>query len=100
MPNSSNQIPQYATAVLLLADGSRFFGQGVGSKGTNFGEICFNTGLTGYQEVITDPSYAGQIITFTFPHIGNVGVNIEDIEGSIPHARGIIIREPISEPSN
>ncbi len=100
MPNSSTQIPQYATAVLLLADGSCFFGQGVGAKGTNFGEICFNTGLTGYQEVITDPSYAGQIITFTFPHIGNVGANIEDVEANITHARGIVIREPITEPSN
>ena len=72
--------PRGATAALVLADGAVFWGKGVGAAGTRVGEVCFNTSMTGYQEIITDPSYAGQIITFTFPHIGNVGTNLEDIE--------------------
>ena len=78
----------------------RLFGFGIGAVGTTIGEICFNTAMTGYQEVLTDPSYAGQIITFTFPHIGNTGCNAEDIESTRPVAAGLIIREPITEPSN
>ena len=68
--------------------------------GQAVGEVCFNTSITGYQEILTDPSYAGQIITFTFPHIGNVGTNREDIETTTPAARGLVIREPITEPAN
>jgi carbamoyl-phosphate synthase small subunit len=64
------------------------------------GEICFNTGMTGYQEILTDPSYAGQIITFTFPHIGNVGTNPEDIEASTPAARGCVVKQDVTEPAN
>jgi carbamoyl-phosphate synthase small subunit len=93
-------VPKNATAALVLADGKVFFGQGIGKIGTTFGEICFNTGLTGYQEVLTDLSYAGQIITFTFPHIGNVGANFEDVESTNPVARGLVIRENITNPSN
>jgi carbamoyl-phosphate synthase small subunit len=93
-------VPKNATAALVLSDGTVFFGQGIGKTGTTFGEICFNTGLTGYQEVLTDLSYAGQIITFTFPHIGNVGTNFEDVESVTPVARGLIIRENITNPSN
>ncbi|MCE3232669.1 MAG: Carbamoyl-phosphate synthase small chain [Rickettsiaceae bacterium] len=93
-------VPKNATAALVLADGKVFFGKGIGKHGTTFGEICFNTGLTGYQEVLTDLSYAGQIITFTFPHIGNVGTNTEDIESVAPVARGLVIREDITSPSN
>ena len=68
------------TALLVLADGTTIEGHGIGAAGEAVGEVCFNTAMTGYQEILTDPSYAGQIITFTFPHIGNVGVNDEDIE--------------------
>ena len=68
-----------------------FWGQGIGNPGSCLGEICFNTSMTGYQEILTDPSYAGQIITFTFPHIGNVGVNDEDMEAQGPHCHGLII---------
>ena len=72
--------PDGATAVLVLADGTVLWGRGLGAVGASVGEVCFNTSMTGYQEILTDPSYAGQIITFTFPHIGNVGTNEEDIE--------------------
>jgi carbamoyl-phosphate synthase small subunit len=89
-----------ATAALALADGTVLFGQGIGATGTAVGELCFNTAITGYQEILTDPSYAGQIITFTFPHIGNVGTNGEDIEAPTPAARGLVLRAAISEPSN
>jgi carbamoyl-phosphate synthase small subunit len=88
------------TGILVLQDGQVFYGQGFGFVGGQAGEICFNTGLSGYQETITDPSYAGQIITFTMPHIGNVGVNHEDLEASKPAARGIIVRNPPTPPSN
>ncbi|MBL8630166.1 MAG: glutamine-hydrolyzing carbamoyl-phosphate synthase small subunit, partial [Rhodospirillaceae bacterium] len=77
-----------------------FWGRGIGATGKNVGEVVFNTSITGYQEVLTDPSYAGQIITFTFPHIGNVGANPEDLESTTPAARGLIIRDDITEPSN
>jgi len=76
-----------ATAVLILADGTRLEGHGIGAEGHSAGEVCFNTAMTGYQEVLTDPSYAGQIITFTFPHIGNIGANDEDQEDLTPAAR-------------
>src|SRR5215510_4795998 len=79
-------------AVLVLEDGTVFRGKGVGAFGQALGEVCFNTSMTGYQEILTDPSYAGQIITFTFPHIGNVGVNDEDIESRVPACRGLILR--------
>lgn len=92
--------PQNATAVLVLSDGSVFWGRGLGAQSKKVGEVCFNTSMTGYQEVLTDPSYAGQIITFTFPHIGNIGTNREDIETVNPAALGMIVREDITSPSN
>jgi carbamoyl-phosphate synthase small subunit len=92
--------PPGATAALVLADGTVFWGQGIGARRTVVGEVCFNTSITGYQEIMTDPSYAGQIINFTFPHIGNVGANAEDIETTTPAARGCVVRQPITEPSN
>jgi carbamoyl-phosphate synthase small subunit len=92
------------TAVLVLADGTVLEGSGLGATGQAVGEVCFNTAMTGYQEILTDPSYAGQIITFTFPHIGNVGTNEEDIEtvnlAATPGARGVILHAPITQPSN
>lgn len=87
-------------AVLIFPDGSIYEGYGVGNEGTAIGEICFNTSITGYQEILTDPSYAGQIINFTFPHIGNVGVNENDIESRSVQAKGLIIKEVITNPSN
>jgi len=98
--NNLNIIPEWATAVLVLSDGSIFWGNGIGYEGKTSGEICFNTSMTGYQEILTDPSYAGQIINFTFPHIGNTGINTEDIESKAPVAKGLILRESISSPSN
>jgi carbamoyl-phosphate synthase small subunit len=92
--------PANATGVLVLSDGNVLWGRGFGAAGVKVGEICFNTAMTGYQEAMTDPSYAGQIITFTFPHIGNVGANAEDIETMTPAARGMIVREDITEPSS
>ncbi len=92
--------PKGATGVLVLADGTCVFGRGFGAVGDAVGEVCFNTAITGYQEIMTDPSYAGQIITFTFPHIGNVGTNPEDVEREAPHALGCIVREDVTEPSN
>ncbi|MGQ0663304.1 MAG: glutamine-hydrolyzing carbamoyl-phosphate synthase small subunit [Pseudomonadota bacterium] len=92
--------PPGANAALVLADGRVFWGRGVGAAGTVVGEVCFNTAMTGYQEILTDPSYAGQIIAFTFPHIGNVGTNPEDIETLTPAARGLVLREAITEPAN
>src|SRR3984957_17197911 len=87
-------------AVLVLEDGTVFSGRGLGAFGQAVGEVCFNTSMTGYQEILTDPSYAGQIITFTFPHIGNVGTNDEDIESHSPACRGLVLREDISPPAN
>jgi carbamoyl-phosphate synthase small subunit len=87
-------------AALVLADGTVFSGYGIGKPGATGGEICFNTAMTGYQEILTDPSYTGQIITFTFPHIGNVGTNAEDIEAEKPTVAGLILREAITAPSN
>lgn len=87
-------------AALVFPDGSCVYGYGIGKKSISTGEICFNTAITGYQEILTDPSYLGQIITFTFPHIGNVGTNNDDIESLEPKACGLIIREPVTNPSN
>jgi carbamoyl-phosphate synthase small subunit len=92
------------TALLVLADGTVLEGFGLGAEGQAVGEVCFNTAMTGYEEILTDPSYAGQLITFTFPHIGNVGTNDEDIEtvnmAATPGARGVILRSAITDPSN
>jgi carbamoyl-phosphate synthase small subunit len=97
-----NPAPAGATAALVLGDGSVFWGRGFGAHTVEppVGEVCFNTGMTGYQETLTDPSYAGQIITFTFPHIGNVGVNPEDMEAASIAARGLVVKQDITEPSN
>ncbi|PZO88337.1 MAG: carbamoyl phosphate synthase small subunit [Sphingomonas sanxanigenens] len=92
--------PEGATGALVLASGEVLWGRGFGAAGHAVGEVCFNTAMTGYQEVMTDPSYAGQIVTFTFPHIGNVGTNDEDIEAATAHALGCIVREDVTEPSN
>ncbi len=92
------------TAMLVMADGTVIEGVGFGAAGKAVGEVCFNTAMTGYEEILTDPSYAGQIVTFTFPHIGNVGANDEDVETvDIDHvqgARGLIVRAPVTGPSN
>ncbi|WP_051083041.1 glutamine-hydrolyzing carbamoyl-phosphate synthase small subunit [Kiloniella laminariae] len=98
--DSACQQPAGATAVLVLADGKVFWGMGLGAEGEAVAEVCFNTSMTGYQEILTDPSYAGQIITFTFPHIGNVGTNEQDIETVTPSCRGAIFRVDITQPSN
>jgi carbamoyl-phosphate synthase small subunit len=93
-----------ATALLVLADGTVLEGFGIGAEGVSPGEVCFNTAMTGYQEILTDPSYTGQIVTFTFPHIGNVGVNDEDIEtlnmAAASGVRGVVVHAAITEPSN
>jgi len=99
-PASSRAQPKGATGVLVLADGSVIWGKGFGAAGDAVGEVCFNTAMTGYQEVMTDPSYAAQIVTFTFPHIGNVGANGEDIESQVEGAVGCVTREDVTEPSN
>ena len=96
--NSKNS--QINTGVLVLENKKVFKGIGIGYQGEATGEVCFNTSLTGYQEIISDPSYAGQIINFTFPHIGNVGTNLLDNETLTPHAKGVIINCDISNPSN
>ncbi len=88
------------TACLALADGTLFFGQGFGATGQKVAELCFNTAMTGYQEIMTDPSYAGQVVTFTFPHIGNTGVNTEDDETADPVAEGLVVKWDPTEPSN
>jgi len=88
------------TALLVLGDGTVLKGRGLGAEGKAVGEVCFNTAMTGYQEIMTDPSYAGQIINFTFPHIGNVGANAEDIETVTPAARGCVLAVDITEPSS
>ncbi|MDA0819150.1 MAG: glutamine-hydrolyzing carbamoyl-phosphate synthase small subunit [Proteobacteria bacterium] len=92
--------PSGATGVLVLADGTVIWGRGFGASGDAVGELCFNTAMTGYQEVMTDPSYAAQIVTFTFPHIGNVGANPEDIESKVGGALGCVVREDVTQPSN
>ena len=92
--------PANANAILVLEDGTVFWGHGIGLENDIVGEVCFNTSMTGYQEIITDPSYAGQIITFTFPHIGNVGTNLDDLERETAAAAGIILKSDITAPSN
>jgi carbamoyl-phosphate synthase small subunit len=92
--------PPDCNAALVLADGTVFWGRGLGAPGIATGEVCFNTAITGYQEILTDPSYAGQIITFTFPHIGNVGANREDVEATTPAVRGVVLRTQITGPAN
>jgi carbamoyl-phosphate synthase small subunit len=94
------RVPQGATGVLVLASGDVLFGRGFGAVGSAVGEVCFHTAMTGYQEAMTDPSFEKQIITFTFPHIGNVGANGEDIEATNAHALGCIVREDVTAPSN
>ena len=89
-----------ATAILALADGTLMRGMGFGATGSTVGELCFNTAMTGYQEIMTDPSYAGQIVNFTFPHIGNVGTNREDEETADPVARGLVVKWDVTEPAN
>lgn len=88
------------TGVLVLASGEVFYGEGFGATGTQVAEVCFNTSMTGYQEILTDPSYAGQIVCFTFPHIGNVGANFEDVEAKAIAVRGLIVKARVTEPSN
>ena len=96
--------PTPATALLILKDGTRLEGRGIGAIGHAAGEVCFNTAMTGYQEILTDPSYAGQIVTFTFPHIGNVGTNDEDIEtvnmAALSGVRGVVLKADITNPAN
>ncbi len=92
--------PFKPTACLALADGTLFYGKGFGATGIRVAELCFNTAMTGYQEIMTDPSYAGQIVTFTFPHIGNVGVNAEDDETADPVAEGLVVKWDPTDPSN
>jgi len=98
--NSSHKISQIHTGILVLEDKTIFKGVGIGYQGTATGEVCFNTSLTGYQEIISDPSYAGQIINFTFPHIGNVGTNKEDLESDKIWTKGVIFNSEITNPSN
>ena len=100
IPAAAATRPPDCNAALVLGDGTVFWGRGFGMTGSAVGEVCFNTAMTGYQEILTDPSYAGQIITFTFPHIGNVGANPEDIETATPAARGLVVHSAITEPAN
>ncbi len=93
-------VPEGATGCLVLASGDVAWGRGFGAEGSAVGEVCFHTAMTGYQEIMTDPSFAGQVITFTFPHIGNVGANPDDVEADRPHALGMIVREDVTAPSN
>jgi carbamoyl-phosphate synthase small subunit len=99
-PRTPAPQPEGATGVVVFADGRTVWGQGFGTEGEAVGELCFNTAMTGYQEVMTDPSYAKQVIAFTFPHIGNVGANDEDIEAVEAHALGCLVRDPVTPPSN
>jgi len=92
--------PPGATGALVFADGRVVWGKGFGAEGAEVAELCFHTAMTGYQEVMTDPSFARQVICFTFPHIGNVGANDEDVEADDPHAVGAIVREAVTGPSN
>src|ERR1700712_5603570 len=92
--------PEGATGVLVLASGEVVWGRGFGAEGQAVGEVCFHTAMTGYQEIMTDPSFAGQIITFTFPHIGNVGANEDDVEAVNIAARGLVVKEDLTEAAN
>ena len=97
---SPQENPKKPTACIVLADGTTFYGRGFGATGQIEAELCFNTAMTGYQEIMTDPSYAGQIVTFTFPHIGNTGVTPEDDETADPVASGMVVKWDPTEPSN
>ena len=97
---SSHKITHFHTGILVLEDKTILKGIGIGFQGTATGEVCFNTSLTGYQEIISDPSYAGQIINFTFPHIGNVGTNKQDLESDKVWTKGVIFNSEITSPSN
>ncbi|MEG3154740.1 glutamine-hydrolyzing carbamoyl-phosphate synthase small subunit [Sphingomonas sp. RB1R13] len=97
---TSNDQPKGATGALVFADGRVAWGQGFGAEGSAVGELCFHTAMTGYQEVMTDPSFAKQVVAFTFPHIGNVGANDDDNEAGDPHALGCIVREVVTAASN
>ncbi|WP_118857100.1 glutamine-hydrolyzing carbamoyl-phosphate synthase small subunit [Sphingomonas mesophila] len=99
-PKPMPAAPDGATGVIVFGDGRLVWGRGFGAEGSAVGELCFNTAMTGYQEVMTDPSYARQVIAFTFPHIGNVGANDEDVEADEAHALGCIVREAVTSPSN
>jgi carbamoyl-phosphate synthase small subunit len=99
-PFAMPEKPEGATGCLVLATGEVIWGHGFGAEGEAVGEVCFHTAMTGYQEIMTDPSFAGQMIAFTFPHIGNVGANPDDIEADGPHALGMIVREVPTEPSS
>ena len=98
--NNSQKISQFHTGVLVLENKKIYRGIGIGYQGSTTGEVCFNTSLTGYQEIISDPSYAGQIINFTFPHIGNVGTNKEDHESDKIWTKGVVFNTEITNPSN
>jgi carbamoyl-phosphate synthase small subunit len=93
LPKEPPVLPSFSPAILALADGTVFRGHSIGASGHTIGEVVFNTAITGYQEILTDPSYAQQIVTLTYPHIGNVGVNAEDVESAKVHAAGLIIRD-------
>ncbi len=95
-----NQSSEKPTALIALADGQLFYGRGFGATGTTVAELVFNTAMTGYQEIMTDPSYAGQVVTFTFPHVGNVGTNPEDEETADPVAAGLVVKWDPTEPSS
>ncbi|MCT2539000.1 glutamine-hydrolyzing carbamoyl-phosphate synthase small subunit [Sedimentimonas flavescens] len=97
---ASHQSSEKPTALIALADGQLFYGKGFGAEGETVAELVFNTAMTGYQEIMTDPSYAGQVVTFTFPHVGNVGVNPEDDETTDPVAAGLVVKWDPTEPSN
>lgn len=98
--HTANAVPVFSRGGLMLADGTFFEGTGFGAVSAGLGEVCFNTAMTGYQEILSDPSYAGQIVAFTFPHIGIVGANDEDIETINPAVRGLIVRADAQNPSN
>ena len=87
-----NQSSEKPTALIALADGQLFYGRGFGATGTTVAELVFNTAMTGYQEIMTDPSYAGQVVTFTFPHVGNVGTNSEDEGTGVPVVGGLVVK--------
>jgi carbamoyl-phosphate synthase small subunit len=93
-------VSAYPSALLALADGTVFHGKGIGAVGSTVGEVVFNTSMSGYQEILTDPSYSRQIVTLTYPHIGNTGVNVEDVESARVHAAGLVIRDLPILPSN
>jgi len=99
-PKLLKELINKKNAILILENGDTYWGYGIGAKGETIGELCFNTSMTGYQEIITDPSYAQQIITFTFPHIGNTGTNINDNESNSPVAKGIILKANVTTASN